>query len=254
MIVALLLIALIQDGPVRTAPTADPAPQTGEAPGADPGPACNVGGRPVSRPGCPPPPDRLTFDVAPGPQTGEPATGAEGAAPPSAPSDESCDSANRPSGRAGFDCALRLARAARAAERVRRSGLRTAEGPGGDVPDWALSDPGAWEASQCGSGSDDACRRQARNRLAMARAGVATDVPPASGRAAASQDCRTVMRRSEDGFGGSVSRVCGDTAESETALDRLRETTRSVGEPCDRPAALETQDAWIARCQALPAR
>ena len=45
MILALLLIALLQDGPVRTAP--EPPPQESATPHADPGPACTFGGRPV---------------------------------------------------------------------------------------------------------------------------------------------------------------------------------------------------------------
>ncbi|MDQ3125144.1 MAG: hypothetical protein M3Q74_06005, partial [Pseudomonadota bacterium] len=97
-------------------------------------------------------------------------------------------------------------------------------------------------------------RRQARNRLAMARAGLATEPSGAGGSAAAPDNCRMVMRRSQDGFGGSLSRVCGDGAEAEAALDRLQESLRPAVEPCDQPATLESQDAWIARCRALPPR
>lgn len=195
MIVALLLFALVQDGPVRTAPTAVPAPQEGPAVPADPAAHCTFGGRPVSGPGCPPVVRRRLV-------TGAPASGTDGS-----------------------------------------------------VPAWALDDPAGWEASQCGTPGDDACRRQARNRLAMARAGVAAEAPAeASGGGATAQNCRMVMRRSENGFGGSLSRICGDEADTEATLNRLEDSMRPAVEPCDRPATMETQEAWIARCRALPPR
>lgn len=138
-----------------------------------------------------------------------------------------------------------------AAPRFGRLGFRTAERADGVVPAWALDDPAGWEASQCGAAGDDACRRQARNRLAMARAGLAAETPAAGESPAAPENCRMVMRRSETGFGGSLSRICGDGAEIGTTLDRLG-SARPAVEPCDRPASLETQAAWIARCRALP--
>lgn len=251
MIVVLVLMALMQDGAVQTAPPASTVDfsayaevvRTREAQAqADPGPVCTFGGRPVSSPGCPPPSGRLTWDVdlvRPEPGTSQ------------APSEEACaDPANRPSGRAGFDCALAESR--RAGGRAGSPGFRAAP-DGSDVPGWALDDPKAWEDSQCGAAGDDACRRQARNRFAIARAGLAVE-PPAAAGSAAPDNCRMVMRRSQDGFGGSLSRVCGDAAEVEASLDRLEGALRPALEPCDRPASLETQEAWIARCRPLPLR
>ncbi|MEY4556458.1 MAG: hypothetical protein RL093_1577 [Pseudomonadota bacterium] len=228
MIVTLVLIALLQDGPIRTAP--EPSPQESATSPADPGPACTFGGRTVSSPGCPPPRGRIAFD----------------AAPPQAPAG-TADEDDNP--RAGLN------RSALGQAAVGEGGYSrgAAAVPESGVPGWALLDPARWETSQCGTAGDDACRRQARNRLAMARAGLATEAPSA-GSAAAPDNCRMVMRRSETGFGGSLSRVCGDVAEVEASLDRLEGALRPAVEPCDRPASLESQDAWIARCRALPQR
>ena len=132
-------------------------------------------------------------------------------------------------------------------------GTATSEA-GGEVPAWAFTDPARWELSQCGGSGDDACRRQARNRLAMARAGVAAEPAASGGASGDEQNCRMVMRRSESGFGGSLSRVCGDEAAVQDLLGRLDVPAQPRPEPCDRPGSLETQAAWIARCQALPAR
>lgn len=239
MIVALLLIALLQDGPIRTAP--EPSPQEGATPRADPGPACTFGGRPVSSPGCPPPQSRIAFDAAPS-QT------------PPEPADED-DNPWAELNLAGLGQAAAgeggYSRGARPG--AGRPGFRTVEQADGAVPAWAFDDPAGWEASQCGADGADACRRQARNRLAMARAGVVAETPAAGGDAAP-DNCRMVTRRSETVFGGSLSRVCGDGAEVEAALDRLEGALRPAVEPCDRPGSLETQDAWIARCRALPVR
>lgn len=224
MIVTLLLIALQQDGPVRTAPPAEPAPQEGAEP-ADPGPVCTFGGRPVRSPGCPAPQSRIASEPVPPPAGAEEDSNPWAALPPATP------------GEGGYS---RSAAAAPATE----SG----------VPAWALGDPARWELSQCGASGDDACRRQARNRLAMARAGVAAEAPAAGGASGDGQNCRMVMRRSESGFGGSLSRVCGDEAAVEDLLGRLDVPARPAAEPCDRPATLESQDAWIARCRALPPR
>ena len=197
MIVALLFMAMMQDGPVPTAAPASPvdlsayaeAVRAREAQAAAPaGPRCTFGRRPISGPGCPTPPARAAAD------------------------------------------------------------------PDAEVPAWALSDPARWELSECGAGGDDACRRRARNRLAMARAGVAAEVPAGGGSTGDGQNCRMLMRRSENGFGGSLSRICGDAAEAEAALDLLNAPLQPAAEPCDRPATLESQDAWIARCRALPPR
>jgi len=133
---------------------------------------------------------------------------------------------------------------------------------GAPVPGWALTDPARWERSQCGDAGDDACRRGARNRLAMARAS-ASDVlttPSAGGVAPgpAPQRCRMVMQASETGFGGSFTRVCGDGASAERALEAHRAMMddltdrQSAPEPCDRPAENESHDLWIARCRAMP--
>ena len=231
MILALLLIALLQDGPIRTAPAATAASQAGAAAPADPGPRCTFGGRPVYSPECPTPERRIAF-VTP-------------TETPPADDDEAnpWDAVNRsPSGQAtvGEGGYSRSAAAEAAAEN--------------GVPGWALSDPARWEASQCGADGDDACRRRARNQLAMARAGVAAEPPAPAGGPAPAQNCRMVMRRSESGFGKSLSRVCGDGDEAEAALDRLEESLRPAVEPYDQPGALESQDAWIARCRALPPR
>jgi hypothetical protein len=211
MLGTFLLMALLQDGPVQTAP------------------------RPLET------------------QVAAAAPAADGAEPTAT---EICDSpVNRRVTESAFDCATRLERERRGPMRygaLTRAAGREADG---EVPGWALADPARWEASQCGADGDNACRRRARNQLAMARAGVAAEPPaPTGGPAAAPQNCRTVMRRSESGFGGSLSRVCGDGAESEAALDRLEESLRPPVEPCDQPGALESQDAWIARCRALPPR
>ena len=301
MIIALLLIALLQDGPIRTAPTADPAPQEGSAPAADPGPACTFGGRPVRAAGCPTPPGRLAFDVPIPPVAAQPEgpvlTRIEDCSDPakrrpseeeftcaarfrteewmrsvqpdrdqidwesSAPAADTVERmaeycavvANRGPNEHEFDCVMRLEYARRPAGRVGSPGFRVSP-DGSDIPAWAFADPAGWEASQCGAEGDDACRRQARNRLAMARAGMAAEAPASGGASGDGQNCRMVMRRSESGFGGSLSRVCGDESGSGAALDALRSTTRPVAEPCDRPATLETQEAWIARCRALPPR
>ena len=197
MIITLLLLVLMQDGPVQTSPPASTVDLSADAgivrsretqAEAVPAPVCTFGRRPISRPGCPTPPGPAAAD------------------------------------------------------------------PDAEVPAWALSDPARWELSQCGASGDDACRRRARNRLAMARAGVAAEVPASGGSSGDGQNCRMVMRRSETGFGGSLSRVCGDAGEAEAALDRLNAPLQPAAEPCDRPATLESQDAWIARCRALPPR
>ncbi len=232
MILALLLIAQLQDGPIRTAPVAEAASQAGAATPADPDPRCTLGGRPVHSPGCPTPEGRIAF-VTPT----EPPPGDDDEASPWAAVNRSA-SGQATIGEGGYS---RSAAAEAAAEN--------------GVPAWALADPARWEARQCGADDDEACRRRARNQLAMARAGLAAEPPaPTGGPAAAPQNCRTVMRRSESGFGGSLSRVCGDGAEAEAALDRLGESLRPPVEACDQPGALESQDAWIARCRALPPR
>lgn len=133
---------------------------------------------------------------------------------------------------------------------------------GGPVPAWALTDQARWERVRCGEAGDEACRRAARNRLAIARAEAndLLDNPSAGGvaPAPAPQRCRMVTQRSETGFGGSFTRVCGDGASVERALevnqtlmDDLRQRS-TPAESCDRPAENESQDLWIARCRAMP--
>ena len=129
---------------------------------------------------------------------------------------------------------------------------------GAEVPGWALTDPARWERSQCGAESDEACRRAARNRLAVARASMAERAEPASP-SRPQENCRMVTQRSESGFGGSFTRVCGDGASVERAMeanrammDDLRARTMPEDQPCDRPASSETQDQWIGRCRAAP--
>lgn len=248
MIATLLFIVLLQDGPIATAPTEIEAQQ-----GVDPGPACTFGGRPVSAPGCPPPPGRGRL-VAPAASSLQ--ARIEACARPE----------GRPSSETEFECASRARTDAWVrsfepdGEQINReagpaaAGFGDAAGADGEVPAWALADPARWEASQCAAG-DDACRRQARNRLAMARAGVAARSPAADGPGAGGdRNCRMVMQRSETGFGGSLSRICSTGPGAETSLDRLNEVLRPTAEPCDRPAQQESQDAWIARCRALPPR
>ena len=298
MIVALLILAILQDGPIRTAPTDGPVPQEGAAPPADPGPICTFGGRPVLSPRCPPPPARTT--AAPPAQAPAPsptqycsdaanrrpaeeefvcvarvrteqwqrslqpgtdeidwefsADRAVPVYPPVRTADDCKVAANRGPDETEFDCAVRLRHARQEDERVGPLGFRVSP-EGSDVPGWAFSDPARWELSQCGASGEDACRRQARNRLALARAGVAAEAPAESGDASApTQNCRMVMRRSESGFGGSLSRICGDQSETEATLNRLEDSLRPAVEPCDRPATMESHEAWIARCRALPPR
>jgi hypothetical protein len=240
MIVALLLIAVMQDGPIRTAP--EPPPQESATPRADPGPACTFGGRPVSSPGCPPPRSRVAFEAAP-PQE-----------PAEAPDEDENPWAELNRSALGQAAAGEGGYSRNAAPRTGRLGFPTADRTDGAVPAWALTDPERWETSQCGAAGDDACRRQARNRLAMARAGVVAETPASGGAAGDGQNCRMVMRRSESGFGGSLSRVCGDEGVVQDLLGRMDVPAQPRPEPCDRPGSLETQAAWIARCQALPIR
>ena len=129
---------------------------------------------------------------------------------------------------------------------------------GAEVPGWALTDPARWERLRCGDNGDEACRRAARNRLAVARASMAERAEPASP-SRPQENCRMVTQRSESGFGGSFTRVCGDGASVERAreanqamLDDLRERTEPRDEPCDRPMSHETQDQWIGRCRVAP--
>ncbi|MFN3668747.1 MAG: hypothetical protein ACK4VY_05525 [Brevundimonas sp.] len=234
MIVALLLLALIQDGPLRTAPAPDAA-QERPATAADPGPRCTFGGRPVRSPDCPMPDGRIA-PVLP--------TEAATAEEDDANSWDILTQAGLGQTAPGEGGYSRTPRAAAAADH-------------GGVPGWAFTDPARWETLQCGNDGDAACRRQARNRLAMARASLAAEPPAAAPRAAtAAPRCRMVMRRAEEGFGGSVSRVCGEEDAALDALDRLRESAlpAAPAQPCDRPASYESQAAWIARCQALTPR
>jgi hypothetical protein len=129
---------------------------------------------------------------------------------------------------------------------------------GAEVPGWALTDPARWERLRCGANGDEACRRAARNRLAVARASMAERAEPASP-SRPHENCRMVTQWSESGFGGSFTRVCGDGASVERAreanqamLDDLRERTEPRDEPCDRPMSHETQDQRIGRCRATP--
>lgn len=272
MIIAILLVALLQDGPIQTAPATDATPQEGAAAAADPGPRCTFGGRPVHSPACPTPEGRIAFvaDTEQTPTSDDGVTRLE---------DCRASATRRPS-ETEIACVFRVrhetaAREARAAndvdanpwEAVNRSPSAQANiGEGGysrnaaaalpesGVPAWALTDPARWETSQCGAAGDDACRRQARNRLAMARAGVVAETPAPGGASGDGQVCRMVMRRAESGFGGSLSRVCGNEGAVEDLLGRLDVPVQARPEPCDRPGSLETQAAWIARCQALPVR
>ena len=246
MIVALLLMALMQDGPVQTAPPASAVDFSSYAEvvrareaqaAADPGTRCTFGGRPVSSPGCPTSDGRIDLTA--------PAASDQDANPWDALTEAGLAQATP--GEGGYSRSA-------AAAGLGRLGFRRAPGADGEVPAWALDDPAGWEASQCGAAGDDACRRQARNRLAMARAGIVAETPASGGAASDGQNCRMVMRRSESGFGGSLSRVCGDEAAVQDLLGRLDVPAQPRPEPCDRPGSLETQAAWIARCQALPVR
>lgn len=168
---------------------------------------------------------------------------------------EACESvANRRHNETEVSCVMRLDPSVNPLRRY--GGLRDAAAGEDDqtVPPWALTNPARWETSQCGADGDDACRRQARNRLAMARSGVVADPPATGGPASgADQNCRMVMQRSETGFGGTLSRVCGDAAAADELLRRRDPLPlQPAPEPCERPASYETQATWIARCQALP--
>lgn len=131
------------------------------------------------------------------------------------------------------------------------------------VPERAFSSPDWWEQNQCGVTPTDTCLRTARNRLAMARVErmEAEDVRPSapSPRPARPSNCRTVTQASEQGFGGSFTRSCGDGASLERAqeahramMDDLRGRTEPEDQPCDRPLSNETQDQWIGRCRVAP--
>lgn len=276
MIVALLFLALMQDGPVQTAPpasTVDLSASAGtvrarQAPAAGPeGPLltriedCSDPAR--RRPGegefeCAsrfrtdawirsvrPDEGRIDWEFS--------ADRAPAVLPPVRTREDCAVAANRGPNEDEFDCALRVESAARPTGRYGRLGFRTGRADG-EVPAWALDDPAGWERSECGAEGDEACRRQARNRLAMARAGVAAEPTAPSGASGDGQNCRMVMRRSESGFDGSLSRVCGDEAAVQDLIGRLDIPAQPRPEPCDRPGSLETQAAWIARCQSLPAR
>lgn len=231
MIPALMLILLMQDGPIRTAPVAEAASEAGAGTPAAPDPRCHSGGRLIGLPGCPTP---------------------EGGAAPAASAPAGDDEAN-PWDTVNRSLAWQTTIEEGGYSRRAAAGAAAGDGARGNaVPAWALTDPARWETSQCGAAGDEACRRRARNRLAMARAGIASEPPAPPGGGAAPQNCRMVMRRSESGFGGSLSRVCGDGDEAEAALDRLQNSLRRAPESCEQPATMESQDAWIARCGALP--
>ena len=281
MIVALLLMAMMQDGPVQTAPPASTVDvsayaetvrarqaQAAAQPRAEPeGPLLtrveDCSNPAKRRPG------EGEFECASRFRTDawirsvRPDEGridwefSADQTPPAYPlvrTREDCAvAANRGPNEDEFDCALRVESSARPTGRYGRLGFRTGRADG-EVPTWALDDPAGWERSECGAEGDDACRRQARNRLAMARAGVAAEPTAPGGASGDGQNCRMVMRRSESGFGGSLSRVCGDEAAVQDLLGRLDVPAQPQPEPCDRPGSLETQDAWIARCRALPPR
>lgn len=146
---------------------------------------------------------------------------------------------------------------------VRARNAAAAATPETPIPERAFSSPQWWEQNQCGAEPSDACLRTARNRLAMARVErmeIEAAQPPAPGtRPAAQQNCRMVTRRAESGFGGSFTRVCGDDASAERALDAhqammddLRERTTPQEQTCDRPLSTETQEQWIGRCSIAP--
>ncbi len=124
------------------------------------------------------------------------------------------------------------------------------------VPAWAFGDPERYELDQCGPGTSEPtalCRRNARNRLASARAETAIpdDTRP---EAAAPQSrgpaCRTVT--APTGNGATASVICGNgdaDALVESMLDRAERLTAPVVADCQRPLEGEDTARWMARCQ-----
>lgn len=124
------------------------------------------------------------------------------------------------------------------------------------VPSWAFSDPERYELDQCGPGTSEPsalCRRNARNRLASARAEMA--IPDETRRDAAAPQtrgpaCRTVNTAVENGATTSVTCGNGDTnALVESMLDRAERLNPPVIADCQRPLEGEDTTRWMARCQ-----
>lgn len=130
----------------------------------------------------------------------------------------------------------------------------------GDVPGWAMADPARWETDQCGEAETDAsivCRRGARNRLALARAGMAVPVEGRDSTMPAPPPreplCRQVVEPARDGRPASASLVCGN-GDQEALAEMMREQADRVNTPavtasCQRPMEGEDTPRWMARCQ-----
>ena len=119
------------------------------------------------------------------------------------------------------------------------AGFYTANGASADsdaVPQWAFGDPDRYELDQCGPGTSEPsaqCRRNARNRLASARAEAAVSSEPTRDAAQAEargSGCRTVNEPARDGMPASSSLVCGN-GDTEALLSNMRERATRVMTP-----------------------
>ena len=131
------------------------------------------------------------------------------------------------------------------------------------IPTWALSDNARWERQQCGDDTTEAasaCRRAARNQLAMARAGLASEPQPSREHRDvartwtpddAAGPCRRTSQTSADGTTTSSSLVCG-SGDVEPLLESMNSLSDRTGpqnaETCSRPRDGEDTTAWVARC------
>jgi len=102
------------------------------------------------------------------------------------------------------------------------------------VPEWAFADPASWESDQCGDGTSEpsnVCRRNARNRLAIARSEQATAAErDGSTSAQRPSRCRQVNEPSQNGGPASASLVCGN-GDTDALLDMMRERAERVAVP-----------------------
>lgn len=140
-----------------------------------------------------------------------------------------------------------------------------------EIPDSALRDPYGFVLSHCSplvrhpSESLEACEYRVGSALrarlpgfqprplSTTVASASDDPAPQTGSAFGGRcTTRRDSQRTEDGASSSGTIVCGD--RSGDAAKLLEGLLRAPVEPCDRPASLETQEAWIARCRTLPPR
>jgi len=115
-------------------------------------------------------------------------------------------------------------------------GSSTAAADRNAVPQWAFDDPAKWETDQCGDGTSEPsaqCRRNARNRLASARAEAAIDPAPIRDAAtpqARSSACRTVNEPARNGMAAASSIVCGN-GDQEALLETMRRRAAQMTVP-----------------------